>query len=59
MILLVAYAFTQILVTYSSISYFGWKIYQQFKRTTVNPKTQRIQKQITNILLVQAITPPL
>ncbi|KAI6189392.1 hypothetical protein M3Y97_00003100 [Aphelenchoides bicaudatus] len=58
-ILLFGYAFAQIFVIYGLILFFGWKIYTHLKVAVNKPKMQHIQKQITNILLVQAITPPL
>lgn len=39
--------------------FFGWKIYKQLQVAVNKPKMQHVQRQITNILLVQAITPPL
>jgi hypothetical protein len=49
------YAFFQIFLTYGLISFFGWKIYGKLKVGINQPKMQRVQKQITNILLVQVV----
>ncbi len=43
----------QLVATYSFIAYSGYKIFEKLKLATKKSKMQHVQKQITNILLVQ------